>query len=288
VLSGRAPAGPDELVLGARTLAKLHKRVGDTVKEDVGPPVGTLTLRIVGAMITPSVGDIFTNGPGDGARIDGSAFKSIQAQMPADPGGSGPPQTTFRLFAVRFAPGVPPTAGYASLRRQFGPVVLRRLPPEDVINLHSVQDLPLILAALVGLLGLATIGHTLVTSVRGRRHDLAVLKTMGFRWGQVAATVLVDAGRGGRRPPGRDCSGAVGLARGRFGHQFHLAGRRAGPGPAPHPPRRAAGCQPDGGRTGVDGGPGGPGRDPQGGLKLSFVSYSGRMPRSASAVRAAQ
>ncbi|HET6965396.1 MAG TPA: FtsX-like permease family protein [Acidimicrobiales bacterium] len=194
LVEGRAPHDLHEIVLGTRTLAELHKRVGDTVQMDVGPPVGTITLRVVGSMISPSVGDIFTNSLGDGGWIAGSAFKAVQAQMPpSDGNGPGPPQSVFGLFAVRFAPGTSPAAGVASLQRQFGPVVLRRLPPADLINLHSVQSLPLILAGLVGALGLGTIGHTLVTSIRRRRRDLALLKTMGFVRRQVGATVAWQA-----------------------------------------------------------------------------------------------
>jgi hypothetical protein len=189
LLAGRPPAGQHEIVLGTRTLAKLHKRVGDVVPLDVGPPVGTVRLQIVGSMISPSIGDIFTNSLGDGAWIDGPAFKAVQAQLPSTPQGAGPPQSTFSFFVVRFAPGVSQAAAYAGLKRRFGPVVLRRLPPEDVINLHSVRNLPLLLAGLVGVLGMATIGHTLVTSVRRRRRDLAVLKTIGFSRRQVGATV---------------------------------------------------------------------------------------------------
>lgn len=193
LLQGRAPHGLREIVFGTRTLAKLHKRVGDTVAIDVGPPVGNLQLRIVGAMIAPSVGDIFTNSLGDGAWISGSTFKAVQSQIPQDTGGAGPPQSTFGLFAVRYARGAPPAVAFAGLERRFGPIVLRRLPPEDLINLHSVQDLPLILAGLVGLLGLATLGHTLVTSVRRRRRDLALLKTVGFDRRQIGATVVWQA-----------------------------------------------------------------------------------------------
>jgi predicted lysophospholipase L1 biosynthesis ABC-type transport system permease subunit len=60
----------------------------------------------------------------------------------------------------------------------------------------------LLLALLVGLAGgvvlvglpavmvsLGTMAHTLITSVQRRRHDLAVLKTLGFVRGQVAATI---------------------------------------------------------------------------------------------------
>jgi ABC-type antimicrobial peptide transport system permease subunit len=62
-----------------------------------------------------------------------------------------------------------------------------------VIDLSSVRQLPVILAGLIGLLGVGTIGHTLITSVRRRRRDLALLKTMGFVRRQVGATVAWQA-----------------------------------------------------------------------------------------------
>jgi ABC-type lipoprotein release transport system permease subunit len=45
----------------------------------------------------------------------------------------------------------------------------------------------------VVLLALGTMMHALVTSVRRRRRDLAVLKTLGFMRGQVAATIAWEA-----------------------------------------------------------------------------------------------
>jgi ABC-type lipoprotein release transport system permease subunit len=48
----------------------------------------------------------------------------------------------------------------------------------------------------VGVLALATIAHLLITSVRRRRRDLAVLRTIGFTRAQVRSTVAP-----GRRPP---------------------------------------------------------------------------------------
>jgi hypothetical protein len=199
LIQGRAPQGLDEIVLGSSTLEKLHKHVGQTVEMDVGPPVGQLSLHIVGSMIAPSVGDIFTNSLGDGAWISGDAFRQVQTQMASSSaadggaGASGPPQSTFGVFAVRYAPGVSPAQAFASLQREFGPVVLRRLPPGDVLDLQTVDRLPLVLAGLLSLLGLASIGHTLISSVRRRQHELAVLKTIGFERRQVAGTVAWQA-----------------------------------------------------------------------------------------------
>ena len=111
----------------------------------------------------------------------------------ASSSGNATPPTVFNLFAVRYAPGVSPAAAYASLRSEFGSVVLRRLPSEDVLNIQSVGRLPLILAGLVALLGVTTIGNSLVTSVRRRRRDLAILKAIGFVPRQVAGVVSWQA-----------------------------------------------------------------------------------------------
>ena len=51
----------------------------------------------------------------------------------------------------------------------------------------------MLLAGVLGALALATVGHTLVTSIRRRRRDLAVLKTMGFQRRQVSAAVAWQA-----------------------------------------------------------------------------------------------
>ncbi len=190
LLEGHAPLADNQIVLGTETLTALHRHIGQTVEIDNtgGPPI---TLRIVGTMISPSVGDLFTNNMADGAWVYGPAIRQHQATTPEN--ASGPPATVFNLFAVRYAPGVSPAAAYASLRRDFGATVLRPLPAEDVLNLQSVDRLPTLLAGLVVLLGVAAVGNTLVNAVRQRRRDLATLRTIGFVRSQVAAVVAWQA-----------------------------------------------------------------------------------------------
>ncbi len=189
LLEGRPPRTAREIVLGSHTLQRLHRHVGQTVR--TATPGGPLELRIVGRMIAPSVGDLFTNGLGDGGWVTGDLARQASAAPPAGP--NGLPPTVFVLFAVRYAHGAPPNAAAASLRHEFGPTVLRQLPAEDVVNLHSVDRLPFVLAALVVLLGTATVGNTLFSAVRRRRRDLAILKTIGFVRRQVAAVVAWQA-----------------------------------------------------------------------------------------------
>ena len=190
LLEGHAPRADNQIVLGTQTLTVLHRHIGQTVQIDDtgGPPI---TLRIVGTMISPSVGDLFTNNMADGAWVYGPAIRQHQATTPPD--ANGPPATVFNIFAVRYAPGVSPAAAYASLRREFGATVLRPLPAEDVLNLQSVDRLPTLLAGLVVLLGVAAVGNTLVNAVRQRRRDLAILRTVGFVRRQVAAVVAWQA-----------------------------------------------------------------------------------------------
>jgi len=192
LLAGRAPRGPDEIALAPRTLSLLHKQLGQTVQA-TGPDGKPYRLRIVGRMLAPSVGDVLTNSLGEGAWIDAS-FVHQEWRSPTDPAGTPPPGTdVLNLFMVRLQPGAPLLAAMTSLQAQFGPRVLQHLPAEDAVNMQSVSSLPFALSALIAILGAATVGHALASSVRQRRRDIAVLKTLGFVRRQVTATVAWQA-----------------------------------------------------------------------------------------------
>jgi FtsX-like permease family len=177
MLAGREARSADELALGRATLRRLGRALGDVVEvRGSGKP---RRMRIVGEVLVPAWYSDTTMNRGAVLTTDG-----LQALFP----GAFPTQ-----FLVDYAPGVDKGAAFASLRRDFGRTVLRALPPDEVENLRRVRGLAFALAALLVLLGLATVGHLLVTSVRRRRRDLAVLKTMGFVRRQVAATVAWQA-----------------------------------------------------------------------------------------------
>ena len=63
----------------------------------------------------------------------------------------------------------------------------------EIANLGQVSSAPIVLAAIVALMAAVTLAHTLVTSIRRRRRDLAVLKTLGFERRQVRAIVLTQS-----------------------------------------------------------------------------------------------
>jgi hypothetical protein len=187
LVAGHAPRAGNQIVLAANTMAVLHKHIGQSVH--IPTPKGTLTLHIVGQMVSPSVGDLFTNGLGEGGWVYGPAVHGQANTQPTN----GLPPLVFDLFLVRYAPGVAPSAALASLHRQFGRDVLQHVPPEDVINLQSVSGLPWLLGGLVVAIGLVTVGNTLIVTVRRRRRDLAVFKTVGFLRRQVAGVVAWQA-----------------------------------------------------------------------------------------------
>lgn len=52
---------------------------------------------------------------------------------------------------------------------------------------------PLVLAALLGLIGVVALTHMLVSSVRRRRRDLAIMKTLGYDRRQMRLSVIWQA-----------------------------------------------------------------------------------------------
>jgi hypothetical protein len=180
LVQGREPSGPDELVLGSRTLRRLGLHLGQTVRVEAGRPAA---MRIVGRSALVHTDDVDA---GEGAilTIDG-----LRRLRPTDGGGYG-------MFYLRFAPDADPGAALRSLQRPpSGPpqVVDLPRPPADVANLGRVGALPNVLAGLLALLAASALAHLLVTSVRRRRHDLAILKALGFVRRQVSAAVAWQA-----------------------------------------------------------------------------------------------
>ncbi len=87
--------------------------------------------------------------------------------------------------------------------------------PGDIKDYASVRDTPLVLAAVLTVLAAGTLAHVLLTGVRRRRRDLALLKTLGLTRSQVqrvvaweattfaAVALLVGAARWRRSPAAR-------------------------------------------------------------------------------------
>jgi hypothetical protein len=142
-------------------------------------------MRVVGRVAVPPLFFSFSR-PGEGAALSVSAVERLHGFE-----GGGRPHG----FFVRLAPGVSERRFEAEVRHRFkGHIfILPSLPSSTVRNLGGIGNVPLVLAGIVALMAAATLAHTLITSIRRRRLDLAILKTLGFVRGQVSATVAWQA-----------------------------------------------------------------------------------------------
>jgi hypothetical protein len=191
LVSGRRPMNAHEIVLGAKTMRELHKGIGDRVTLRSRGRARALT--VVGQVVLPSLGrGSFTpTDLGEGA----ATVASVVAQVPAGPG-------SYNFFLFRYAPSADASALSAQLSAFAhktgcpGDACLldtHRVLPPDVQSYDRVRATPAVLAATLALLGLAVLGHALVTSIRRRRREVAVLKTMGFVNRDVAVAVAWHA-----------------------------------------------------------------------------------------------
>ncbi|MEY2567925.1 MAG: putative transport system permease protein [Actinomycetota bacterium] len=175
-LSGRRPVGADEVDLGPATLKALHKHLGEKIE------IGGVPLRIVGtALLEQTPHSSFDQG----AWVSTSGL----ARLP-----HGSDNGVDVEVALTAKPGVSTEALDRALQKRLDGVEIgTQAVPQDVVLLRNVRTLPRVLAAFLGLLGIAALGHALVTGVRRRSHDLAVLRAIGFRPGQNAATIVWQA-----------------------------------------------------------------------------------------------
>jgi predicted lysophospholipase L1 biosynthesis ABC-type transport system permease subunit len=61
--------------------------------------------------------------------------------------------------------------------------------PRDVVNFGRVENLPIALSVALAALASAVLAHMVASSVRRRRHDLAILKTLGLGKRHIRAVV---------------------------------------------------------------------------------------------------
>jgi hypothetical protein len=197
VLSGHGLEGPNQVILGPATLSQLHKKIGDTLVARYTNH--RTTLHIVGTATMPAVG--IGHGLhlslGIGAVID---YRLIPAAARNIVGvGPGGPNMVF----VRFKDGANPTTARHSLERiasaltpatsQLSVLVVPVQRPAQIVNYQSMGDTPVVLAGALALGAFAALSLTLTASVRRRRRELALFKTLGFTRRQLAAAIAWEA-----------------------------------------------------------------------------------------------
>jgi hypothetical protein len=184
VAEGKWPTATDEIALGAKTLRAAGGRLGGTVQvRREGPAI---RMRVVGRVVLPEGG--FGPGLGEGAAM---SFRALQRFSP---------DAQANFFVMRVRPGVDRREVARSLDPVVAPfdanVILLQAGPDEggnLANLSRAQAVPVGLAGILAVAAIGTLVHTLVTSMRRRRRDLAILKTLGFVKRQVSAAVAWQA-----------------------------------------------------------------------------------------------
>ena len=154
LLRGHDLQEPDEIVVGALTLASLHKRLGDTVTVGNGTGKSQL-LRIVGVATMPAIGGsgVVHLEMGTGAVVSSSLIPAIERNPFNDP------ETGPQAYFVDVRPGVNPLAARRSLEEMtaplsnpynFGVVVQSVLRPAEIVDYRSMGTTPAILGASLG------------------------------------------------------------------------------------------------------------------------------------------
>ena len=167
ILDGRAPVAPDEVALAPVTMDQLGLRIGDEI--GVGPG-SSAPARVVGRVLLPATPH---------TSYDQSAWmtmdgleRALPDELGDDPGLAG--------VLLRFRSGTDVEAQIERLNALGIESVNHPVPPGAVEGLSNIRSLPIALAVFFALIAVATVAHALVTTVRRRKHDLAVLRSMGL------------------------------------------------------------------------------------------------------------
>ncbi|MDQ1519886.1 MAG: putative transport system permease protein, partial [Actinomycetota bacterium] len=177
VVEGRAPKHDNEVLLGTKSASALHVNVGDVVKaKSFG---GTrANLEVVGLGLFPSLdSDDFTKGV---ATTPAYLRRFLAKEW--QPGGG------HQVVVFRWVPGTDAIAASARLRG-INIVTTPVTPASDIANLRVVRSYPRWLAIFLAVLGLLASTHALVVSTRRRRHEMGVLRAVGFSRRQVSRAV---------------------------------------------------------------------------------------------------
>ncbi len=216
ILTGHGLRTNSEIVLGNQTLALLHRRIGQTVSVSYNTPadkayyIAPTTLTIVGTATFPAVGYATSvadhTSMGSGALLP-SGFEPaafVRAVSSKDPNLNGP-----ALVFVRLRRGVSASAGRANLERVAAVAnatfahdpngagnyvtVLSVQRPAQIVDYRSIGTTPVLLASALAAGAVGALAVTLITSVRRRRRDLAILKTLGLTRRTAASAIVYQA-----------------------------------------------------------------------------------------------
>ncbi len=170
VLAGRMPSGVGEVALGPVLVDELGAGEGDTI-EALGADGEQQPLRVVGIVLTEGPAlyasrAVLDADAGEQLELGGDVFVEAYVEVAADADDGA----VIAELAARKEISVPEQ-------------------PAELLNLEQARGLIRLLAAFMGLLGIAAVGHALLLTTRRRRHELAVLRAVGFTGRQLGVSI---------------------------------------------------------------------------------------------------
>jgi FtsX-like permease family len=191
LLNGHGLLARNQIVLGAETMSMLNEHIGGTVR--VGGREGTrsVSLTVVGTATLPA---LVGPGMGIGAILDyhliPPAVRNTQGSAVPGPNAYLIRTTDHSVAALRSLERIVHTINLPSSPSPGSAGgVITVLRPEEIVDSHSIEAIPAILGGTLAAGAALALGITLAASVRRRRRDFAVLKTLGLSGRQLAAVV---------------------------------------------------------------------------------------------------
>jgi hypothetical protein len=194
LLEGRPAATPTEIVLGTSVMRRIHAHRGSTISVTIFGKERQMV--VVGRAVFPSMGrgSFAPVSLGDGVAVVASSLPQL-----TESGNPAAGDDIYYFILVSANSAADRRGLLDDLKHNFlvGPCVLTNdcnltlsaRPLELGVLATQVRSAPLVLAGLLALFAIATMAHAILTSVRMRARDLAVLKTLGFVKRQIRATV---------------------------------------------------------------------------------------------------
>jgi hypothetical protein len=190
LLAGRPPQTPGEIALGTRTMKDAGAQIGSDLVVQIGGQ--RHIVRITGRPVLPD----FERGGFTATDLGTGAVTTTALLHPS----TLPSGKAYDFFLVRYRTGADVEASQTGVEHALRPICGRAVcnfyvdrRPNEVNAYNQVTWTPLLLAGLLALLATLALGHSLITFVRRRRHDIGILKTFGFTRRQIAVTVIWQA-----------------------------------------------------------------------------------------------
>jgi hypothetical protein len=180
---GRLPSAATDIALGEATLDRTKTHIGDSVRVSAMDHT-TRMFTVVGTAVFRSQSE--SPVLDDGVAFTPAGFESLvkhakdtqaslELRYPADADGAAVEAALAKDYGFQFNAFTTPQV----------PGVVRRLA--------ETRTVAIALAVFFAVLGVLALAHSLVVGIGGRRRQIGVLRTLGFRSRQVRAAIAVQA-----------------------------------------------------------------------------------------------